>query len=134
MKGCVALIVVLVVIFAPTTQQIGSASRSQERWRGSLGEFFSSVDRNRDGEIQPEEAASYLGDASVVDQDLQYMQANVDGADHGDTISEGELQRHLHKLLQVLLYSVTRGKGIVKDSSDMHSCHAFPSCSLYICA
>lgn len=76
-------------------------SGTPDRWKGSLGDFFSSVDLNDDGQIEPQEAAKYIGDGVVGDQDLQCMQSNVDGADNGDTISEGELQQHLQSLMKV---------------------------------
>ena len=69
-------------------------------WQGSLGELFSRIDTDGDGQIEASEAARYIGDASVGDEDLQCMQANVDGADQGDTISEKELQRHLQTLMK----------------------------------
>ena len=78
-------------------------SGTPDRWKGSLGDFFSSVDLNDDGQIEPQEAAKYIGDGVVGDQDLQCMQYNVDGADNGDTISEGELQQHLQSLMKVAI-------------------------------
>ena len=69
-------------------------------WQGSLGQLFSQIDTDGDGQIEASEAARYIGDSSVGAQDLQYMQANVDGADQGDTISETELQRHLQSLMK----------------------------------
>jgi len=102
MKPFICLLTILLVSNASHGDR---ESPSPERWKGSLGEFFSRVDSNADGQIEPQEAAQYIGDGGVGDQDLQCMQSNVDGADHGDTISEGELQRHLHSLLKVwLLY------------------------------
>jgi hypothetical protein len=101
LKLLVANIVVHLFLAANVKGLESRRSASDERWQGSLGEFFSKVDRNRDGEIEPEEAKSFLNDASVGDQDLECMQANVDGADQGDTISETELQRHLQSLLKV---------------------------------
>lgn len=77
------------------------AQRSPEQWQGGLEQFFSSVDINSDGQIEPQEARSYLGDLQLGEQDLQCMQANVDTADQGDSISEPELQRHLQSLLKV---------------------------------
>lgn len=78
-----------------------NAQRSAEQWQGGLEQFFSSVDINSDGQIEPQEARNYLGDLQLGEQDLQCMQANVDTADQGDSISEPELQRHLQSLLKV---------------------------------
>jgi hypothetical protein len=75
--------------------------RSPEQLQGGLEQFFSSVDVNRDGQIEVQEARSYLGDLQLGEQDLQCMQANVDSADQGESISETELQRHLQSLLKV---------------------------------
>ena len=69
-------------------------------WQGSLGQLFSQIDTDGDGQIEASEAARYIGDSSVGAQDLQCMQANVDGADQGDTISENELQSHLQSLMK----------------------------------
>jgi len=71
-----------------------------KEWQGSLGQLFSQIDTDGDGQIEASEAARYIGDSSVGAEDLQYMQANVDGADQGDTISENELQRHLQSLMK----------------------------------
>lgn len=96
------LVLDTLLIFVLLSTSCGGIKENEtpDRWKGSLGEFFSSVDLNDDGQIEPQEAAKYI-DGVVEDQDLQCMQSNVDGADHGDTISEGELQRHLQSLLKV---------------------------------
>lgn len=91
----------LAVLFLSTCCRGAQENGTPDRWKGSLGDFFSSVDLNDDGQIEPQEAAKYIGDGVVGDQDLQCMQSNVDGADHGDTISEGELQQHLQSLMKV---------------------------------
>ncbi len=75
-------------------------SLGPREWQGSLGQLFSQIDTDGDGQIEASEAARYIGDSSVGAQDLQCMQANVDGADQGDTISENELQRHLQSLMK----------------------------------
>ena len=75
--------------------------RSPEQRQGGVGELFSIIDVNRDGQIEPQEARSYLGDLQVGEQDLLFMQANLDSADQGEYISETELQRHLQSLLKV---------------------------------
>ena len=91
---------VLALVLLSTSCRGVKEPGTPDEWKGSLGEFFSRVDLNDDGQIEPQEAAEYI-DGGVEDQDLQCMQSNVDGADHGDTISEGELQRHLQSLLKV---------------------------------
>jgi hypothetical protein len=90
----------LIFVLFSTSCRGTKENETPDKWKGSLGEFFSSVDLNDNGQIEPQEAAKYI-DGGVEDQDLQCMQSNVDGADHGDTISEGELQRHLQSLLKV---------------------------------
>ena len=90
----------LIFVLFSTSCRGTTENETPDRWKGSLGKFFSSVDLNDNGQIEPQEAAKYI-DGGVEDQDLQCMQSNVDGADHGNTISEGELQRHLQSLLKV---------------------------------
>ena len=93
--------ILLVVCTIPKVFGKSSGGPTAPReWQGSLGELFSRIDTDGDGQIEASEAARYIGDASVGDEDLQCMQANVDGADQGDTISEKELQRHLQTLMK----------------------------------
>lgn len=95
------LLALLVLLCCSKVLCKGSGSPPAPReWQGSLGQLFSQIDTDGDGQIEASEAARYIGDSSVGAQDLQCMQANVDGADQGDTISENELQRHLQSLMK----------------------------------
>ena len=58
-------------------------SLGAREWQGSLGQLFSQIDTDGDGQIEASEAARYIGDSSVGAQDLQCMQANVDGGGPG---------------------------------------------------
>lgn len=47
------------------------AVESQSEWDEDLEEFFHKVDRNRDGQIEAQEAAQYIGDNEISqDEDL----------------------------------------------------------------
>ena len=98
--------------------KVSAGPTAPREWQGSLGELFSRIDTDGDGQIEASEAARYIGDASVGDEDLQCMQANVDGADQGDTISEKELQRHLQSLMKA-----SSAKDLFHDKSRSRSQH-----------
>lgn len=90
-----------------------------------MGELFSKIDTDGDGQIEASEAARYIGDASVGAEDLECMQANVDGADQGDTISEKELQRHLQSLMKASLTLALpyQPKMPIKITVNLSFCH-----------
>ena len=91
-------------------------------WQGSLGQLFSQIDTDGDGQIEASEAARYIGDSTVGPQDLQCMQANVDGADQGDTISENELQSHLQSLMKASCHGSRSNEAMrVHSTVGLHS-------------
>ena len=48
-----------------------AAVESESEWDEDLEEFFHKVDRNRDGQIEAQEAAQYIGDNEISqDEDL----------------------------------------------------------------
>ena len=94
------LVLLAIVTLSGAFCKVSKGAPAPREWQGSLGQLFNQIDTDGDGQIEASEAARYLGDASVGAEDLQCMQSNVDGADQGDTISEGELQRHLQSLMK----------------------------------
>ena len=116
-------LILLAVFGIPAVLGKGSGEPTTPReWQGSLGELFSRIDTDGDGQIEASEAARYIGDASVGAEDLQCMQANVDGADQGDTISEKELQRHLQSLMKASSVKDLFHETIQSQVSQHYSC------------
>ena len=72
-----------------------------------LARFFTSVDTDGDGQIEPHEAEAFMGEsfgedaAHEVHKAISLMKSNLDGSDQGQTISQSEVNEHLHSLLQV---------------------------------
>ena len=81
-----------------------------------LSTFFHSVDKDGDGQIEPDEAMAFMGDhfGDVAEHDVHHavnlMKHNLDGSDQGQTISQSEVAEHLHSLLQVLSASTACGQ------------------------
>ena len=64
-RACLAACLVLSLCCA------SAAVESQSEWDEDLEEFFHKVDRNRDGQIEAQEAAQYIGDNEISqDEDL----------------------------------------------------------------
>lgn len=75
-----------------------------------LSRFFGSVDRDGDGQIQPSEALSYIGanfDEGEINGNEReaagWVYENLEGTDADATISKAEVERHLRRLLKVLI-------------------------------
>jgi hypothetical protein len=78
-------------------------------WHLGLDEYFKKIDVDGDGQVGPAEAKQFIGqmlgtthEGELSDAVIQ-MTANLDGTDHGNTISEKEVEEHLKKLKQVRL-------------------------------
>ena len=74
----------------------------------ALSQFFGSVDRDGDGQIQPSEALSYIG-ANFDEHEIagdkkdaaEWVYENLEGNDADATISKAEVEKHLKRLLKV---------------------------------
>lgn len=73
----------------------------------ALNQFFGSVDRDGDGQIQPSEALSYIGanfDEGYIAGDKKeaagWVYENLEGNDADATISKAEVEKHLKRLLK----------------------------------
>ena len=72
----------------------------------ALTDFFGSIDKNGDGQIQPSEALQYIG-ASFDGQDIkvspasaaQQMSQSLDGSGPDATVSQEEVEIHLKRKL-----------------------------------
>ncbi|KAK9834335.1 hypothetical protein WJX81_008044 [Elliptochloris bilobata] len=89
----------------PQSVELATTAAVESEWDEGLEEFFDKVDRNRDGQIEAQEAAQYIGDNEISqDEDLgqaiEQMRLNLDSADQGATISAEEMKRHLQSLLK----------------------------------
>lgn len=87
-----------------TYQELGGS----EGWSAALEQFFGSIDKDGDGQIETAEALQYIDanfDSPDIRQDVrtaaQQMSTNLDGSDSDLTISKEEVETHLRKLLKV---------------------------------
>jgi hypothetical protein len=103
----IASVAVLLLLCKPVVRQ---AKCDDSRLSSQVQTFFYALDRNHDGQLERSEVERYVG-ASVGGTDYQTQQqldtaaqqaiGRLDGGDLGTTISEAELERHLHTILQV---------------------------------
>ena len=98
--GVAALAIVLLCLH--------TASASPSAWSSGLSEFFRTVDKDGDGQIEPAEAMHYIGDsfgAELPESErklaVQQMAKNLDSSDSGVTVSKAEVEQHLRTLLKV---------------------------------
>lgn len=67
-RACLVAFLLLSLCYASVAF---AAVESQSEWDEDLEEFFHKVDRNRDGQIEAQEAAQYIGDNEISqDEDL----------------------------------------------------------------
>lgn len=92
------------LLLAGGALQAAHPATPQQQHAG-LAEFFDKVDRNHDGEIEPQEAEEFVGQTFQDAEEgwgaveaVQHMQAEIDGADHGLTVSAAEVEVHLKGL------------------------------------
>ncbi len=83
-------------------------NQDQKHKEAALHSFFSGLDTNRDGQIEEDEAAQFVGvefdrvtEGWSLGEQLQAMVAAIDGGDTGNSLSEGEIEQHLKGMLQV---------------------------------
>ena len=87
-------------------RQDAAAGVSDKTPRG-LSEFFRTVDVDGDGQIEPTEAMHFMDQhfGPTEKQDagklVEHMSHNLDGSDRDVTISQQEVEKHLHNLLKV---------------------------------
>ena len=82
---------------------------SFQDWHSGLEDFFHEVDADGNGQIEPTEAARYIGKSfepgdytgEELSRAVEYMKANLDSSDVDYTISEGEVVNHLRSLQKV---------------------------------
>lgn len=112
------LLPLLFVLLAPPGAAAAAALQGCQETAAS--EFFQTLDGNKDGEIDEQEARKYIGEAlggsefdtlQKVDAAVDRMKSNVDGADPYATISKEELQQHLKRLMQVGAWLECRNVG-----------------------
>lgn len=105
--GSQKLHILILVSFLPFVAQSQSALHipTQEQYKG-LSQFFGSVDRDGDGQIEPTEALTYLG-ANFDESDIgdktgaaKRIYQNLEGGDADATISKAEVEKHLRRLLK----------------------------------
>jgi len=99
-----AAVAILLLLVKPAVKQVECDAPKSE-----VQTFFYTLDRNHDGQLEQSEVERYVG-ASVGGTDFQTQQqldkaaheviGRLDGGDVGTTISEAELERHLHTILQ----------------------------------
>lgn len=98
---CVAAVAVSAALFL-------HPAYASTAWTSGLSEFFRTVDKDGDGQIEPAEAMRYIGDSfgaelpeSERNLAVQQMARNLDGSDTGVTVSKAEVEQHLRTLLKV---------------------------------
>ncbi len=105
----VAAVVVLLCASCCTPAR-GEGGDHAADYPSSLGEFFASLDANADGQVDQQEAASFIEStiggsdfATRIEQShaAETVLAALDSNDTGDTVSVAELDVHLHKVLSV---------------------------------
>ena len=100
-----AAVAILLLLLKPAVKQVKCDAPKSE-----VHTFFYTLDQNHDGQLEQSEVERYV-EASVGGKDYQTQQqldraaqeviGKLDGGDVGTTISEAELERHLHRILQV---------------------------------
>ena len=103
------LIVLTLDLFLVLSLVNGEGTATDEQ-RVGLSQFFGSIDRDGDGQIEPAEALSYIG-ANFDERDINESQIqaaeriyqNLEGTDADATISKAEVEKHLKRLLKVLV-------------------------------
>ena len=105
------LCVLLLPSLAPSHGKAEPPGVTDGKWNSGLAEFFDSIDKDGDGQIEPSEALQYI-DANfdptdIPNQDagraVQHMSTNLDTNDHGVSISREEVEKHLRSLLKVFI-------------------------------
>ncbi|KAK3252991.1 hypothetical protein CYMTET_37732 [Cymbomonas tetramitiformis] len=85
----------------------GEDSFNQETQQAGISVFFDLVDKDGDGQIEPEEASKFFEEVGGTDFDTAHeIEASVDlflgavdGSDIGGTIDEDELEAHLNDIM-----------------------------------
>lgn len=97
---------VVVLLIAWHTVGGGCGTKLKD-WHLGLDEYFRKIDVDGDGQVAPAEAKRFIRqtlgtthEGELTDAIVQ-MTSNLDGTDHGSTISEKEVETHLRKLMQV---------------------------------
>ena len=106
------LLLVSICLCCHSCTTTGLAQEEEGRqWGTALEQFFGTIDKDGDGQIEPAEALQYIDanfePADIHQQDasraVQQMSRNLDGSDSDATISKEEVEKHLKKLLKASL-------------------------------
>lgn len=100
-----------ILVFCMVSSRLHTCSAQQAGKMKGLSEFFSQLDTDQDGQIQPAEAIQYIGkefgETDFPEQDLgaavQRMESKLDSSDTDVTVSQAEVEAHLRNLLQANL-------------------------------
>ena len=94
------------LVLSALVRRDAAGGASDQTPRG-LSEFFRTVDVDGDGQIEPTEAMHFMDQhfGPTEKQDagklVEHMSLNLDGSDRDVTISQQEVEKHLHNLLKV---------------------------------